>query len=101
MGAAEQEAETRRETEFGRALANAETKAAQDAQQYRRPKPGDLQAQLTTEQRRDLETQRHLLNGLYQAKLHCGDNELGFADVQIIHNLMSIADLLNQRARAK
>ena len=81
-------------------LQRADDKAAQDASEFRRPKPGDLQAQLTAEQRRELTTQQHLLNGLYCAKTHVGDKELGFADVQIIHNLLHIAQLINSRAKA-
>lgn len=80
-------------------LQRADEKAAQDASEFRRPKPGDLQAQLSAEQRHELTTQQHLLNGFYVAKRHVGDKELGFADVQIIHNLLHIASLLTARAK--
>lgn len=94
--AAKQVAEGREPT-LASAMANADERSKIDearigsAFRAARPKPLELQAEMSAAQRQELATEKYLLDGFFKAKLQNADSELDLTDVQMIRNLQAVA----------
>jgi len=89
------------------ALGNASAKAEADdrtlaaVKRANRPKPAELQAELSAEARNEIATERYLLDGFFKAKLQNGEQEVEITDVLVIRNLQAIAKSLVDRSSSR
>ncbi len=66
-----------------------------------RPKPSELQAELSAELRQEIATERFLLDGFFKAKLQVQDQEVELTDILMIRNLQAVARNLCDRSKAR
>lgn len=83
------------------ALSSADRKAPADEARVAlwaaRPKPLELQQELTSQQRQELATEKYLLDGFFKAKLQNADVEFDLTDVQMLRNLQAVGRHLCDR----
>lgn len=88
-----------------KALTDADAKASTDEAKFllrsARPKPVELQAELTGEARQEIATEKYLLDGFFKAKLQNADSELDLTDVQMIRNLQAVARHMCERSKTR
>lgn len=84
-------------------LSSADHKLSSDEVAYRRlrPKPAELQTEMSVEARHELATERYLLDGFFKAKLQNAENELELTDVLILRNLQAVAKSLVDRSKTR
>lgn len=96
-----------RTTPLGGAMSEAERKASIDAQtietakQRARPKPLELQVDMSAETRQELATEKFLLDGFFKAKLQNSDQEIDLSDILMIRNLQAVARHMVDRTKAR
>ena len=99
MGAAEQEADAR--VPMKSVLENVSAKLSSEdlAVKRLRPKPLELQVEMSAEERQELATERYLLDGFFKAKLQNADQEFDLTDVQMLRNLQAVCKHLVYRSK--